>query len=450
MRFIGAVSIVLAGLVAAFVASPAEAAPKAAKSKAAKSAPVGGAVRAAYAAIPETDRIAIQADLIWTGDYNGIADAEVGDRAIAAVKEFQKRNGGRETGILNPDERAKLAQAAKARQESAGWRVIEDRATGTRVGVPGKLVPQSAPARSGTRWQSSRGEVQVETFRIAAPGTTLTAVFDRLKKEPNDRKVEYQVLKPDFFVMSGLQSGVKKFYVRAQVKDNDVRGVTVLYDQAMEGIMDRVVVAVSNAFVAFPSALTASQGGPKRKVEYGSGIVVSSAGHIVTDRQVIDDCQFLVIPGVGNAERVAEDKVLDLALLRVYGAADLVPAPIAGEPGRGTDATLVGIADPQAQNGGALVSTVKARVLAASGAARPIEPAPALGFAGSAALDDDAKFLGMVGLKAPAAGPATQAVIVPADAIRMFLYAQSIAPASGSANLDAAKASVVRVICVRK
>ena len=68
MRFIGAVSIVLAGLVAAFVASPAEAAPKAAKSKAAKSAPVGGAVRAAYAAIPEADRIAIQADLIWTGD----------------------------------------------------------------------------------------------------------------------------------------------------------------------------------------------------------------------------------------------------------------------------------------------------------------------------------------------------------------------------------------------
>jgi len=202
--------------------------------------------------------------------------------------------------------------------------------------------------------------------------------------------------------------------------------------------------------VAFPSALTASQSGPKRKVEYGSGIVVSSAGHIVTDRQVIDDCQFLVIPGVGNAERVAEDKVLDLALLRVYGAADLVPAPIAGEPGRGTDATLVGIADPQAQNGGALVSTVRARVLAASGAARPIEPAPALGFAGSAALDDEAKFLGMVGLKAQAAGPATQAVIVPADAIRMFLYAQSIAPASGSANLDAAKASVVRVICVRK
>ena len=57
-------------------------------------------------------------------------------------------------------------------------------------------------------------------------------------------------------------------------------------------------------------------------------------------------------------------------------------------------------------------------------------------------------------LAARAAGLAVHVLenpkIVPADAIRMFLYAQSIAPASGSANLDAAKASVVRVICVRK
>src|SRR5262249_15887397 len=195
----------------------------------------------------------------------------------------QKRNGGKETGILNPDERVKLAQAAKARQEGTGWRVVDNRVTGTRLGVPGKLVPQSVPATAGTRWQSSRGEGPVETFRFSGVGVTLASVLERLKKEPNDRKVEYQVSKPNFFVISGLQSGVKRFYVRAEVKDNDVRGVSVLYDQAMEGIMDRIVVAVSNNFVAFPSAQTANQGGPapRRKVGYGTGLVVSSARHIV-------------------------------------------------------------------------------------------------------------------------------------------------------------------------
>jgi hypothetical protein len=53
----------------------------------------------------------------------------------------------------------------------------------------------------------------------------------------------------------------------------------------------------------------------------------------------------------------------------------------------------------------------------------------------------------MVGAR-DAAG--TQAAMIPAAAIRAFLSAQSIAPADGRASLDDAKASVVRVICIRK
>lgn len=453
MRFIATVCIVLAGAYCVLAPSPAAAARKAAKPKSAAAAQksAAGAPRAVYAAMPEAERMAIQSDLVWTGDYDGLVGAEFGDRAIAAVRAFQKRNAGKETGILNPDERTKLAQAARSRQAGAGWRMVDDRATGARLGVPGKLVPQFAQAAAGSRWQSARGEVQVETFRVAARDTTLAAVFERLKTEPSNRKVEYQALKPDFFVLSGIQGGVKRFYVRAQVRDKEVRGVTVLYDQATEGTMEPIVVAISNAFVAFPSAQTAAHSGPapRRNVEYGTGIVVSGAGHIVTNRQVIDGCQLLVIPGIGNAERVAEDKALDLALLRVYGARDLAPV-IFGESGRGNDVTLIGVADPQAQNGGAMVTTVKARVLATSGSARSIEPTPAPGFAGSAAIDPEARFLGVVGFKPQAGTAVTQAVIVPAEVVRIFLDAQNIAPARGGASLDGVKASVVRVICVRK
>src|SRR5262252_4650446 len=112
--------------------------------------PAPGSPRAVYAAMPEHERMAIQADLIWSGDYNGLVDTEFGDNSIAAVKAFQKRNGGRETGILNPDERAKLSESAHARRERGGWRMVDDRATGARLGVPGKLVTQSAPSGSGT------------------------------------------------------------------------------------------------------------------------------------------------------------------------------------------------------------------------------------------------------------------------------------------------------------
>src|SRR6202011_4059506 len=214
--------------------------------------PVPAPAKGVYAAMADAERLAIQSDLIWTGDYNGVVGAEFSDRAVAAVQAFQKRNGGKETGILNPDERAKLAQAARSRQEQAGWRIVDDAATGARVGIPQKLAPQAGRAATGSRWQSVHGEVQVETFRVAAAGTTLAGVFEQQRKQPADRKVEYNVLRPDFFVLSGMQN-LKKFYVRGQVKESEVRGITILYDQALEGTWDRIAVAMSSAFAAFPT-----------------------------------------------------------------------------------------------------------------------------------------------------------------------------------------------------
>src|SRR5207247_10326443 len=130
--------------------------------------------------IPLAERVAIQNDLIWTGDYNGVLSGEFGDRSVAAVKAFQKRNGAKETGVLNQPERAALAAAAKPKQDAVGWRMVDDLATGARVGVPSKLVPQASTITGGMRWASSRGEYSVEAFRITQSGTTLPAVVERL------------------------------------------------------------------------------------------------------------------------------------------------------------------------------------------------------------------------------------------------------------------------------
>ena len=94
--------------------------------------------------------------------------------------------------------------------------------------------------------------------------------------------------------------------------------------------MDPVVVVMSSAFMPFPGVAGIAQIGaaPKRKVEYGTGIVVSAAGHVLTDRQVTEGCNVIVVGGYGDADRQAEDTKADLALLRVYGARDLVPAEL--------------------------------------------------------------------------------------------------------------------------
>src|SRR4030095_346203 len=97
------------------------------------------AIAASYNAIPLADRLAIQNDLIWTGDYNGAVNGEFGERAIAAGEVFHKRAGAKEAGVLNQPERAALASAARPKQDTVGWRMVDDGATGARVGIPGKL-----------------------------------------------------------------------------------------------------------------------------------------------------------------------------------------------------------------------------------------------------------------------------------------------------------------------
>ncbi|MBZ0148625.1 MAG: peptidoglycan-binding protein [Pseudorhodoplanes sp.] len=401
------------------------------------------AIRDVYAAMPMAERLSIQSDLIWSGDYNGGVTGEFGDRAIAAVKAFQKKQKGKETGILTPEERAALSTAVKSQREQVGWKIVEDPVMpGVFLGIPGKLATVASRGKSGGRWASSRGEVQIETFRESAADTALSVLFEQQKKNPTGRKTEYSVLRSDFYVVSGLQ-GLKKFYVRAQLKDNDVRGVTILYDQAMDGIMEPVVVAMSSAFAPFGGGN--AMPGLKRRVEYATAIVASASGHLIADRMATDGCHVIVVPGVGNAERIAQDQASELALLRVYGVGHLKPMALSAQPPRSAELTLVGIGDPQNQDGRSNVSTFNVKIRGTENGLVALDPAPPSGFSGAAVIDAQGQFVGLAGLKA-----ASTASLVSAAAIRKFLEDAKIAPASGGTSIDAAKASVTRVICVRK
>jgi peptidoglycan hydrolase-like protein with peptidoglycan-binding domain len=416
-----------------------------------KRAPVSAAPQR-DTATPLAERIGIQLDLAWTSDYNGLIDGEINDKTTAAIKQFQRNRKLKETGVLSTQERALLAAAAKARQAQVGWIMVDDPATGARLGLPTKHVPHKTQSRSGTRWSSAQGQVQVETFRDREPGTTLAAVYEQQKKEPATRRLEVNLLRPDFFILAGMQN-LKRFYVRAEVKDGEVRGMTVLYDQATETIMDPVAAVMAGVFTAFPGVSGATPIGAarKRRVEYGTGIVVSAAGHILTDRQLTDGCHVIVVSGYGDAARQAEDRGADLALLRVYGAYDLVPATFGADGAKNADLTLLGIADPQGQGGGGAISTLPARLRGDT-----VEPPPQLGFSGAAALDGQGQIVGMVALKMPvvanagAIDAAPQAIVVPAQGIRAFLEGQQVGAAAARAGIDTAKASLVRIICVRK
>jgi len=394
----------------------------------------------------ERERLKIQSALLWSGDYTASIGGE--DPLISAIKNYQRRAKSKITGVLSSIERGNLLAATQSHEDEFGWIVVVDPATGVRIGLPMKLVPQARDTPRGTRWSAKHGEVQVETFRIKNSELNLAALFEQQKKEPSTRKIEQSALRDDGFVITGMQ-GLKKFSVRAYSRDGEIRGVTVLFDQMMETIVAPVTAAMVSAFSPFPER-SLPFAAPVKSVEYGTGLVVSARGHIVTDRKLAAGCQVIIVDGLGDADRVAEDHDHGLALLRVYGPRKLSPLALASDPTRKGDLTLVGIPDPKEQNGAKRLTEIKAR-LAENNAIELRQPVPMAGFSGAAALDAQGQFLGMMEMRnfvlastEPAAPPVR---LVTAEAIRTFLSGHNVPPASTGGD---ARSAVVRIICVRK
>ena len=411
----------------------------------AKPAPVAEKPSDVFAGIPAGERFKIQASLLWAGDYTGADGSE--DPMLTAIKIFQKRIKTKVTGVLTPEERARLVAAARNHEEAFGWTVVADPATGVRIGLPSKLTPRAQDTTQGTRWSSKHGEVQVETFRVKRPDLKLAAVFEEMKRQPASRRVEYSTLRDDGFVIGGMQ-GLKNFVVRAKMRDGEVRGFTMSYDQAMETIVAPVVVAMASAFTPFPERSTPFAALAK-SVDYGSGIVVSARGHIVTAARLAEDCQVLLVSGLGNAERIADDKVAGLALLRIYGRRDLHPVALSADAKVG-EAKLIGIPDPREQSDRGAPIEWKARLTAAGGIDLR-QSAPMAGLSGAAAVDAQGHFAGIAELRNMVVASTEPAVapvrLVGATTIRDFIAAQGVTP---SVQGGAVNAAVVRIICVRK
>ena len=52
-------------------------------------------------AMAQAERLAIQSDLAWVGQYNGAITGDVSERMVEAIKEYQKAGGGKPTGAVS-------------------------------------------------------------------------------------------------------------------------------------------------------------------------------------------------------------------------------------------------------------------------------------------------------------------------------------------------------------
>src|SRR5580700_4705798 len=200
------------------------------------------AQKAAFMALPEASRKAVQEALVWLGLYVGVNDGDFGKRTRDAILAFQASLKAPADGTLSPPELKALLAAAQKAREAAGFQVVSDPKTGAKIGAPLKLLRALPGARLD--------------FASNADAD-LSALYVRLSAVTPTRKIAYKAIMPDaFFVVSG-QDGPVKFYTRFDknpAASPPIRGFTFAYPASQTAALDRIAIAIANSFEPFPES----------------------------------------------------------------------------------------------------------------------------------------------------------------------------------------------------
>jgi hypothetical protein len=421
--------------------------------------PAFEAAKTAFESLPEADRKAVQDALVWTGDFNAVVSGAFGRRTYEALGAYRSRSGA--VDPLDPRGRAALLAAGAAARAAARFRVAADPGTGAVMGVPERLLAKRTALPAGTRWQSPDGRVTLETRAFPPGAESLDALFDKATAPLPGRKVTYKLRRPDALVVTA-ETGPGLSYIRYAAGPQGVRGFLFGYDRALAPEVDRLVIAVANAFEPFPDPASATpapppeagaaQVGAPRSAPIpaaplagpsvaGAGLAVAP-GRILTAATVLEGC---AQPRIGGAAaRILATDPAGLALLEAPGGpsplrpamrAETVPAEeglIALAPG----ADGVGAAPGEARGGDVIAA---------------LQP----GSAGAPVLDRSGALVGLVA-RYPAtprrvAGvvPPARLPMVPARAVTAFLAAQGLPEASArrDGGPGAVAAAVVGITC---
>src|SRR5947209_1953648 len=218
--------------------------------------------RAAFEALPAADREALQEALGWLGFYNGVVDGHYGKRSEDALIAWQKSIAARGDGVITSAQLAALKAGAAKAKAAVGFKLVDDAATGIRIGAPLKMLDKRESVAGEAAYKSADGAVGLY---LKATSGDLATLFKTLSADSANRKVTYKYLKRDGFFVAAGEEGEAKFYRRyaaAPGEAGKLRGFAFLYPKARAAALDPVALAITNSFEPFPTTPAAPTPSP--------------------------------------------------------------------------------------------------------------------------------------------------------------------------------------------
>jgi hypothetical protein len=346
--------------------SPAWAQNKPPSPKPAGASDISSQARAAFQALSEADRKAVQEALGWLGFYNGVVDGAPGKRTFDALATYQQSLGGNADGIVTQANVSALKEAAAKSKAAVGFKLVDDAATGIRIGAPLRLLDKRDSGTGAASLMSKDGTVGLYLKETTGD---LAALFKQLSADAGPRKVTYKYMKPDAFFVTTGEEGDNKFYRRYAVEGGKLRGFAFLYPKARAKGLDPIALAIANSFDPFPKGAlppvaapspTPSSEGPKLAATaliVAPGVAVTALDPGICKAPIIGGKPVKFLEGMGPLARLGGE----------FGA-NATPVPV-GEPAAELIALSVG--GPKATLAVSMAQSVAGsqKVIAALGAA---------------------------------------------------------------------------------
>jgi serine protease Do len=340
--------LVVAGLLAAFLTSPAVA-------QTAKTSPIYRSAAIQWSNLDPYQRVRLQVYLTAAGYWPAVPNQDFGMRLFEAMAQFQSDHGQPRTGMLNNQQIDLLIEAAEPILRAWGMREIMHPTRRVSIWAPLGLGLVQKRVKDGLEYTDPQDRVFMAFKYLENVG--VKEVHDYLLQQAmaEGSAIHYEVLRKDFFVVTVFKDGMTR-YMRYHQDGNSLIGFVFGWNDAGAQIYgERIVTLISASLwavangapfvtppkiavqeVATPPANRPQPPvpGPEAKKEddglySGTGFFVTNAGHIITNNHVISKCSNVVVGSDEHAPTpvrvIGTDPTNDLALLQ----ANIVPGAIA-------------------------------------------------------------------------------------------------------------------------
>ncbi|EPX78625.1 serine protease [Salipiger mucosus] len=279
--------------------------------------------------LSRAEREQLQIALQWAGHYGAAIDGAFGRGTRAAMADWQSANGFQPTGVLTTTQRGALLDQYNAVLDGLDMQLVTDTRAGIEIEMPTGVVAQDRVEAPFSIYEPTT-DLGARVLLISQPGDrqTLGGLYEIMQtleivplEGPRERR-------RDGFTLTGENARIAS-HTEVTLREGRIKGFTLIWPAGDEERRSRVLQEMQASFRPVAGVLDPAQISDagqavdlvsglqiREPIASVSGFFVDDRGAVLTSAPAVESCGRVTLDEVHEAEIVATDAELGLAVLR--------------------------------------------------------------------------------------------------------------------------------------